>query len=232
MEVRDTRPCDRSSILQQYSLLGLFSFLVHVVVCVPLPSLEMACTVTTSAGNVSVEALQFYGNVSGWEFNNTPATLSVSLCKPMTMGCSPTGGAYLLVLPQGSECIAADVFTLVATPLAYADNTATLQMESSSYLANVNIACRDHVRGLQPDADTESYFAGDTFFIFLASEVVCPGYAPDSSSSSDGDKLTRSETAGIVVGIFALVLLVSIVIVRVRARGNRGTGGNQYQRIA
>jgi hypothetical protein len=226
-------------ILTKRSVLLLW---VSIVACglthgLPLPSSDMPCIIPTPAGNVSLEGLQFYGNVSGWELNGTQAWLSVSLCSPMRMGCASAAGAYLILVPDGAPCIAADIFTLVATPPSYSDNMTSLQLESSSYLANLHISCKAHVQGLQPDTEQESYISGDTFFIYLASEQACPGFTPTSgsdSSSSGADRLTRSETAGIVVGIFALVLIVSIAIVRVRARVKREPGAlnYQYQRIA
>jgi hypothetical protein len=191
-----------------------------------LPSLEMACSVQTPTGNVSVASLEFYGNVTGWAYNSTPGVLTVSLCEPMAMECS-TSPAFLLIRDHGSPCTLSNVFTVIATPLSYEDNTAVLQLESSSYLANLNIRCSAETRGLLPDRDVESFFAEDTYFIYLESDQVCPGYTPGGSDSSSGaDKLSRSATAGIVVGIFAVVLLASIGIVRLRER-RRG----QYQSV-
>ena len=196
-----------------------------------------ACSISTSGGNVSIEWLQFYGNVSHWEFNNTPAVLTVSLCKPLTTACSGASAAYIQIMPFDAGCAGADVFSVVATPLAFSDGTATLQFISATYLANLFIACAPHVHGLAPDSSQESFVDGLTYNIFLASRDVCPGYSGGSGGSGNGssdsgsDKLTRSETAGIVVGIFLVVLVVSIVIVRVRARA-RGAGDADYARIS
>lgn len=179
------------------------------------------CSVSTPAGNVSTSWFQSYGNVSDFQVNNTPAVLTVSLCVLENMSCggAPSEPAYLQI-STGPGCSIVNVFSEIASPLAYDDttSTATLQLIDSINYANINIRCQPGISGLKSDLLTPSYFdSTNAFNLFLISEEVCPGWT-NTSSDGDNDKLSKAETAGIVIFIFVIVVIISVVIVRIRTK--------------